>query len=195
MSMGIIKVPLPVRLIVGILAANTELASKAKQKLVERFGAVDLEMPPVPFDHTNYYENELGNSPIRSFLSFEDKIERETIAAIKLETNEMEKIWNRAVNLDPGYMTLGQFFLATTKDQRHRVYLGQGIFAEVTLYFENGHFHPFDWTYPDYRSDSYIKFLEKARERFAYHIATGHPYSQRILVQTNGNNNPLKNSH
>jgi len=179
LSMGITKVPLPVRLIVGILAANMELASEAKQKLIERFGAVDLEMPPVPFDHTNYYENELGNSPIRSFLSFEDKIERETIAAIKLETNEMEKIWNRAVNLDPGYMTLGQFFLATTKDQRHRIYLGQGIFAEVTLYFENGHFHPFDWTYPDYRSESYIKFLEKARERFAYHIATGHPYSQR----------------
>ncbi|GBU25678.1 hypothetical protein R83H12_02507 [Fibrobacteria bacterium R8-3-H12] len=177
--MGITKVPLPVRLIVGVLAANMELAGKAKQKLIERFGAVDLEMPPVPFAHTNYYKNELGSSPIRFFLSFENKIERETIAAIKLETNEMEKIWNRAVNLDPGYMTLGQFFLATTKDQRHRIYLGQGIFAEVTLYFENGHFHPFDWTYPDYRSEPYIKFLEKARERFAYHIATGHPYSER----------------
>jgi len=177
--MGIPKAPSLVRLVVGILAANMELANQAKQKLAERFGMVDLEMQPVPFAHTNYYEDELGSSPLRSFLSFEDRIERETIAAIKLETNEMEKIWNRAVNLDPGYMTLGQFFLATTKDQRHRVYLGQGIFAEVTLYFENGHFHPFDWTYPDYRSEAYIKFLEKARERFAYHIATGHSYRER----------------
>jgi hypothetical protein len=177
--MGIPKTPQPVRLIVGILAANAAFASEAKQKLMERFGAVDLEMPPVPFAHTNYYENELGKSPLRSFLSFEDRIERESIATIKLETNEMEKAWNRAVNLDPGYMTLGQFFLATTKDQRHRVYLEQGIFAEVTLYFENGHFHPFSWTYPDYKSDAYIKFLEKARERFAYHIATGHPYRLR----------------
>jgi hypothetical protein len=177
--MGIPKTPLPVRLIIGILAANGELAGEARQKLTERFGAVDLEMQPVPFAHTNYYMDELGKNPLRSFLSFENRIERESIAAIKLETNEMERIWNRAVNLDPGYMTLGQFFLATTKDQRHRIYLGQGIFAEVTLYFENGHFHPFDWTYPDYKSESYIKFLEKARERFAYHIATGHPYSMR----------------
>jgi len=177
--MGIPKKPLPVRLIVGTLAANEEFADEARQKLTKRFGTVDLEMQSVPFDHTNYYMDELGENPLRSFLSFENKIEREDIAAIKLETNEMEKIWNRAVNLDPGYMTLGQFFLATTKDQRHRVYLGQGIFAEVTLYFEDGHFHPFPWTYPDYRNEVYIKFLEKARERFAYHIATGYPYSMR----------------
>jgi hypothetical protein len=177
--MGVTKKPLPVRLVIGFLAANEKLASEARQKLIERFGEVDLEMQPIPFNHTNYYKNELGENPIRSFLSFENRIEREAIAGIKLETNEMEKIWNRAVNLDPGYMTLGQFFLATTKDQRHRIYLGQGIFAEVTLYFENGHFHPFDWTYPDYKSKSYITFLEKAREKFAYHIATGHPYSMR----------------
>ncbi|MDR0517560.1 MAG: DUF4416 family protein [Fibromonadaceae bacterium] len=177
--MGIPKTPIPVRLIIGILAANADFAREARQKLVERFGTVDLEMQAVPFAHTNYYKDELGESPLRLFLSFEDRIERESIAAIKLETNEMEKTWNRAVNLDPGYMTLGQFFLATTKDQRHRVYLGQGIFAEVTLYFENGHFHPFDWTYPDYQSEAYIKFLEKARERLAYHITTGHPYRLR----------------
>jgi len=177
--MGIPKKPLPVRLIVGILAANEGFATEARRELTERFGAVDLEMQPIPFAHTNYYVGELGENPLRSFLSFESRIERESIAAIKLETNEMEKIWNRAINLDPGYMTLGQFFLVTTKDQRHRIYLGQGIFAEVTLYFENGHFHPFDWTYPDYKSKAYIKFFEKARERFAYHIATGHPYSIR----------------
>jgi hypothetical protein len=177
--MGVPKTPLTVRLIIGILAASAELASAARQKLVERFGMLDLEMQPISFAHTNYYKDELGETPLRSFLSFEGKIEREKIAAIKLETNEMEKIWSRAVNLDPGYMTLGQFFLATTKDQRHRVYLGHGIFAEVTLYFENGHFHPFGWTYPDYKSEGYIKFFEKARERFAYHIATGHPYRER----------------
>lgn len=177
--MGVPKKPLSVRLIVGILSANEEIANEAKQKLIERFGPVDLEMNPIPFLHTNYYKNELGETPIRSFLSFENRIERDTIISIKLETNEMELLWNRQVNLDPGYMTLGQFFLATTKDQRHRVYLGQGIFAEVTLYFENGHFHPFDWTYPDYRSSAYINFLEKARERFAYHITKGYPYSKR----------------
>jgi len=177
--MGIPKQLETVRLIIGILSANEQFAVNAKQKLIERFGPLDLEMPPIPFTYTDYYKDELGNSPLRSFLSFENRIDREALAEIKMETNEMENIWNRNVNIDPGYMTLGQFFLATTKDQRHRVYLGRGIFAEVTLYFEDGHFHPFDWTYPDYKSDVYISFLEKARERFAYHLTTGHPYSMR----------------
>ncbi|MCL2260305.1 MAG: DUF4416 family protein [Fibromonadales bacterium] len=177
--MGIPKLLESVRLIVGILSTNEQFADEAKQKLIGRFGPIDLEMPPIPFTYTDYYKDELGDKPLRSFLSFEERIDREALAEIKMETNEMETIWNRKVNLDPGYMTLGQFFLATTKDQRHRVYLGRGIFAEVTLYFENGHFHPFDWTYPDYKSDAYIEFLEKARERFAYHLTAGHPYSMR----------------
>ncbi len=68
------------------------------------------------------------------------------------------------MNLDPGYMTLGQFFLATTKDQRQRVYIRDGIYVEPTLYFQDGHFHAFDWTYRDYQSEEYIRFLESVRK-------------------------------
>ena len=94
-----------------------------------------------------------------------------SIVDIKLKTNEIELEFAkefgteglRPVNLDPGYMTLGQFFLATTKDQRQRVYIREGIYVEPTLYFQDGHFHAFDWTYRDYQSEEYIRFLEKVR--------------------------------
>ena len=69
------------------------------------------------------------------------------------------------MNLDPGYMTLGQFFLATTKDQRQRVYIRDGIYVEPTLYFQDGHFHAFSWTYRDYQSPEYIEFLEAVRKQ------------------------------
>ena len=42
----------------------------------------------------------------------------------------------RPLNLDPGYITLAKLVLASTKDHAHRIYLGQGIFAEVTLLFQ-----------------------------------------------------------
>jgi hypothetical protein len=77
-------------------------------------------------------------------------------------------------------MTLGQFFLATTKDQRQRVYIRDGIFVEPTLYFQDGHFHAFDWTYNDYQSPEYIRYLEEVRRRLAYQHTKGKPYSERI---------------
>ena len=77
-------------------------------------------------------------------------------------------------------MTLGQFFLATTKDQRHRVYLRDGIFVEPTLFFESGRFQPFEWTYRDYRSEEYLRYFLQARAKLAYQMHhEGKPYSTR----------------
>jgi hypothetical protein len=117
-------------------------------------------------------------------VSYEQLIPREDMVAIKRWTNEVESETalngKRRVNLDPGYMTLGQFFLATTKDQRHRVYVGDGIFVEPTLFFENGLFQPFPWTYRDYRSDEYLRYFQQARAKLAYQMHHGgRPYSAR----------------
>ncbi|MBI5756814.1 MAG: DUF4416 family protein [Nitrospirae bacterium] len=69
----------------------------------------------------------------------------------------------RPVNIDPGYITLAKVVLASTKDYSHRVYIGKGIYAEVTLSYENKTFRPFSYTYPDYRSDEYIALFNMAR--------------------------------
>jgi hypothetical protein len=69
----------------------------------------------------------------------------------------------RPLNLDPGILTLGKFLLATTKDQAHRIYLRDGIYAEVTLRFQDGKYEPWPWTYGDYREPALLAFLKETR--------------------------------
>ena len=125
-----------------------------------------------PFDATDYYAAEMGQDIKRQLVSFEALVSIERLAEIKRLTNDLEaRICDdlalprtaRPVNLDPGYLTTGKLVLATTKDASHRLYLGQGIYAEVTLRFEHGQWRPWPWTYPDYAADTYHQFLEQVR--------------------------------
>jgi hypothetical protein len=182
--MGTYKPPVPVKLVVGLLSGDRDFLKEVQNRLAGRFGPEEEILPPIPFTWTRYYEDELGPSQWRSFVSYETLIPRETLVDIKRWTNELEAETaiggKRRVNLDPGYMTLGQFFLATTKDQRHRVYVRDGIFVEPTLYFEDGDFHPFAWTYRDYRSEAYRRYFLAARSKLAYQMHhEGRPYSSR----------------
>jgi hypothetical protein len=54
--------------------------------------------------------------------------------------------------------------LASTKDHAHRIYLADGIYAEVTLAFRGGAWQPLDWTYPDYRRADFQAFFTKCRD-------------------------------
>lgn len=181
--MGQTHEPSLVRLVVGVLARDPNTLESAVQILVTKYGSLDFDSGNIPFTWTNYYQKELGDSPIRRLLAFETLIHREEIVACKLQTNALESdasdARGRPFNLDPGYMTLGQFFLATTKDQRQRVYISRGIYVEPTLFFQDGHFHTFDWTYRDYASPVYLEWFDKARERLAYQHRTGVPWSLR----------------
>ena len=70
----------------------------------------------------------------------------------------------RPLNLDPGYITPAKLVLASTKDHAHRIYLRDGIYAEVTLSFRGRKWQPLEWTYPDYRRDDYQRFFTECRE-------------------------------
>lgn len=182
--MGACKFPVKVKLVIGLLGADPEILIRARTLLRGRFGAEEEAMAPIPFTWTRYYSDELGEAPWRVFVSYEDLIDREALVDIKHFTNGLEQDLAengvRKVNLDPGYMTLGQLFLATTKDQRHRVYIRDGIFVEPTLYFQDGDFFPFDWTYRDYRSEEYRVYFLAARSKFAYQMHhQGIPFSRR----------------
>ncbi len=182
--MGNYKLPPKVKLVVGILGSQPDEMMRARQALRLRLGAEEEVLEPIPFVWTQYYQDELGDAPLRSFVSYETLVDRESLVEIKRWTNELELETSlegkRRVNLDPGYLTLGQFFLATTKDQRQRVYVGNGIYVEPTLYYQDGLFKPFDWTYPDYRSEEYHQYLQRARAKLVYQNKHGGtPYSQR----------------
>jgi len=157
-----------VKLLVGVLGANLDLLGEAAERLAQVCGAIEAWSEPVAFTHTSYYARELGEHPWRQFLTFVRLVDPGELATIKTQTNQMEREWTREgrrlVNLDPGYISLSKLVLATTKNHWHRIYLGQGIYAEATLPFRDGAFRPQEWTYPDYRTPEHLAFFAAARE-------------------------------
>jgi hypothetical protein len=169
-----------VLLVVAAFSRHPEALAWARQRLEERCGAVGLVSPPFVFDQTRYYEPSMGPDLRKQFLVFQNLVTPDSLPDWKLLTNRLERELAdagvhpepRPLNLDPGFLTLGKFMLATTKDQGHRIYLRDGIFAEVTLRFEAGSFHPWPWTYADYRSPDVIAFLNSARDFYRQQLRT-----------------------
>ena len=71
----------------------------------------------------------------------------------------------RRVNIDPGLLLRERFVLATGKNFTHRVYLGQGIYADLTLIYRRDAFQALPWTYPDYTDARLQAFLLRARSK------------------------------
>jgi hypothetical protein len=174
--MGIARDADPVKLVASVLTGQVPWLEEAKVALVQAFGVTDLESDLLPFDHTDYYAGEFGTGLLRQLLSFRRLVSPADLPSIKLWTNELEKEWltdwceghvgKRRVNIDPGYISLGKLVLASTKDHAHRLYLGHGIYGEVTLAYQRGRFRPWIWTYPDYANDRYCEFFGKVRDLY-----------------------------
>jgi len=163
-----------VKLFAGLLSGDPDLLRRAIQLVGRRWGPVDLESPLWPFERTDYYTAEMGPHLLRQFVSFTPLIPPQTLADIKRETNALEEEIAdqclladapRPVNIDPGYIDLGKLVLATTKDRAHRIYLGSGIYAEVTLQYSDGAWRPQLWTYPDYAAPDYHAWFIQVRTR------------------------------
>lgn len=172
--MGQVVLPPPVKLILGLIVADEAIVDAVRHQLEAAYGKIDLEGAPLPFAATPYYEREMGPNLHKILWSFEALIPPEALSSIKRTTNTFERTfairevsaWRRRVNLDPGYVDLAKLVLATTKDRQHRLYLGHGIYGEVTLRFTGGRFVPWEWTYPDYRTPEYLAFFDAVRQRY-----------------------------
>ena len=172
--MGKAKKPQRVKLIIGMLAKNKKLFDRIEEFFIKEFGKIDYRSPLILFDHTDYYKKELGQALKRKFVSFKTLIPPESISKVKTITNSLEEKFakqkngslKRSLNLDPGYISDSKLILATTKDYFHRLYLKNGIYAEVTLAWKKGSFQPFDWTYPDYKTKEYIDILNAIRKAY-----------------------------
>ncbi|MDK2871690.1 MAG: hypothetical protein PWQ16_1042 [bacterium] len=180
-KLGKERPPFPVKLFVGILYGDRRAFDEIRDSLVSSLGEIDLESEEIPFKWTNYYEEELGSDLKRVFVSFVPLISPEQIVDIKRFTNRLEGE-QRKINLDPGYIEGGKLVLATTKDQAHRIYIGKGIYAEVTLRFKDGRYIPFDYTYPDYRSEEYHEFFLKIRKKYFEDLRSSFPPTSKLTT-------------
>lgn len=145
----------------------------ARGRVTEAWGEADLRSEVWPFSGTDYYKTETGPAILRQFLSFPEAFPREELAARKREANEMESTlarmldtpWPRPVNLDPGYVAPEKLVLASCKNFPHRIYIGDGVFAEPTFFFRKTGIEYLPWTFPDYASGRYAPFFLEVRRR------------------------------
>ena len=162
--------PDPVKLIASIFSPKEELIQEVINEMSLRYGPTDWQSPPMFFDRTRYYEREMGWPLHRRFVSFERLIRPEELVRVKLETNDLENRYleegNRLVNIDPGYIGLERLVLATGKNYVHRIYLGKGIYADLTLVFKKGSYRPLEWTYRDYADPELIEMFNGIRQQY-----------------------------
>ena len=78
----------------------------------------------------------------------------------------------RPINLDVGYVAPAKLVLASMKDFAHRIYLGRGVYAEITLQYRKGRWESLHWTFPDYASRAYDAFLTEVRHRLVRREST-----------------------
>jgi Domain of unknown function (DUF4416) len=160
-------------LVVAAFSRHSDALDWAAERLQLLYGTIVMTSPDYTFDHTAYYEKTMGSAVTKRFYSFDGIRDPDILPVTKRQTIALEQELietkkypePRPLNLDPGLLFLGKFCLATTKDQSHRIYLQNGIYAEVTLRYTKSEFEPWSWTYADYREPVVHAFLAAARER------------------------------
>ncbi len=156
-----------VKLFVGMLSKEVPLFDEIKKILEEFLGPIDVESSVWTWEHSDYYEKEMGEGLKRKFLFFSNLINPEKLPDFKIKTIGIEREYTtegkRRINLDPGYIHPAKVVLSTRKDYSHRIYLRDGVYAEVTLHYLDHSFQPFPHTYPDFKSKEYIELFNKIR--------------------------------
>jgi len=158
------------KLLISILLNEKNLFYSVFCDLQEKFEITDTVSSWLNFDYTNYYEPEMGTPLFRRIITFKKLIKQSDLAEIKNFTNliELKYLQNskRLVNIDPGYILGERFVLATGKNYSHRIFIGNGIYADLTLIYQNKSFNKLPWTYPDYASPQILNWLEKIRNKY-----------------------------
>jgi len=167
-----------------VIFREEDIISVTERELARAIGPIQEKTPYVHFNHTNYYQGEMGGDLLRYFILFESLFERGLLPSVKLRTNEVEEGLSaggkRRVNIDPGYLSLEHVVLATTKGYAHRIYLKDGIYADLTLVYEAGTYKPLRWTYPDYGSEGSTALFGGWRDEYRRALRRGSGRSRTL---------------
>ncbi len=170
--MGEIAVHKPVLLITAITSRHPEALQWVAETAAAQWGPIVKTSPVFDFTETDFYTDSMGTDLKKQFIAFERLLDPGNIAPTKHLSNQWEQEFatanaypeQRPVNIDPGYISEAKLVLVTTKDRDHRIYLREGIFAEVTLHFRGGKWTFSRWTYPDYQRSDFQEFFTECRQ-------------------------------
>lgn len=163
--------PTPVKYFVTLLGRDPQHIRASAETLGTRMGGsswhIDYASELFPFGHTTYYEPEMGPSLMRQFLSFAQPSDPIQLVRLKTVSAELELEYahqgKRSINIDPGYMDLTKVVLASYKFGGQKLYVGEGVYADIVLLYAKGHFNSFIWTFPDFADGRYEPVLLKMR--------------------------------
>jgi hypothetical protein len=173
----------PALLLLAAFSRHASALDWTAKRAAIQWGPIAQTSQPFEFNETDYYRPTMGSNLKKVFWAFERPIDPADLAAIKRLTITWEHDFaalvsrgeevgdnaspiteSRPLNLDPGYLTSAKLVLASTKDHTHRIYLRDGIFAEITLFFRHGRWEHHEWTFPDYRRADYQAFFSQVRD-------------------------------
>ena len=168
--MSKLKEPPPVKLFIGLIYNPGANIGELEDRLEKKLGQIDFDGGEVPFNHSSYYKEEMGDELLRKLITFKALIHRDRIVEIKAFTNKLEEVLsyegNRTVNIDPGYIAQEHLILATGKGFSHRPYLGSGVYADLTLIYVKDEYRCLEWTYPDYGTKEIRKLFKDLRKNY-----------------------------
>lgn len=78
------------KLFIGILFNEKVDLAELEKRLIAKFGTIDYKSEIMPFAHSDYYYQEMGQPLFKYFISFTDLVKVEDLASIKLATNDLE---------------------------------------------------------------------------------------------------------
>ena len=179
--MGEIHTPNLVLPVTAVFTRHPSAVLWAKDRIRREWGEIVLESEPTAFSQTHYYDASMGENLTKYLFAVSPLMAPARLVTMKHQSNAWEEEFARLsrenppgeiaeirpLNVDPGYVDLGKLVLASTKDYAHRIYLDQGIYAEITLFFRHGKWEKHAWTFPDYGSGIYDRFLNGCREILA----------------------------
>ena len=165
--------PIKANLTISVMFRDEGLLEETRAVLEQKYGETDAVSKVYDFSSISpYYDPEMGSDIKKIVFSFKEPVPRDILKDVKLfcvqfEKDHSDNDGNRLVNLDPGLVTLENFILATGKNYSHRIYLGSGVFAEVTLMFgKKNVVKELPWSYRDYLYEPARSFLLEVRELY-----------------------------
>ena len=140
-----------------------------KNILDQQFGVTDSFHPEFN-PSLEYYSKEMGpqeNLQRVLFYNF-NRYARSSFVEFKIWADQIERqnslSHRRIINIDIGLLAQEQMLLATGKPYAHRIYLSDGVYADLNYTFANKSYQTLPWTYPDYAHDEKINFFNWLRQ-------------------------------
>lgn len=172
--MARVQEPTKGRPIVSIIYSSLDALAESLKALERKFGPVQYETLEIDCNKTEMYTEEMGSELLRRFFSFERLAERGWLVEMKKICHKIEPNFAdqtagydfRTVNIDPGILTPSNLTMASHRELNHRVYLKDGVYAELALIYARGQFRRLPWTNPDYCQGEAIEFFMRVHESF-----------------------------